>query len=155
MRSCSSEAEETGKMMNDEYNLQRFIDAQQPVYEVVCKELREGCKRSHWIWFIFPQLQGLGHSPTAQKFALSSLAEAKAYLENPVLGGRLRECSQLVAAVAGRSIDDILGFPDNLKFRTSMTLFSLAAPQEKVFTDCLQKYYRGAPDPWTAAQLRS
>ena len=139
--------------MNDSYDLQRFVDAQQPVYDKVCAELRQGAKRSHWMWFIFPQIKGLGHSATAQKFAISSLAEARAYLEHPLLGPRLRECSRLVAAVDGRTIDDILGFPDNMKFRSSMTLFSLAAPDELVFKDCLGKYFAGEADPATLAQL--
>lgn len=141
--------------MNDQYDLQRFVDAQQPVYENVCEELRKGSKRSHWMWFIFPQIKGLGHSAMARKFAISSLAEAKAYLEHPVLGIRLRECSRLVAAVDGRSIDEIFGFPDNLKFRSSMTLFALAAPDNQVFNECLRKYFGGEADPSTLAQLRS
>jgi len=139
--------------MNDPYDLQRFVEAQQPVYDRVCAELRQGRKRSHWMWFIFPQIKGLGHSATAQRFAISSLAEARAYLEHPLLGPRLRECSRLAAAVDGRSIDDILGFPDNMKFRSSMTLFSLAAPEDRVFKDCLDKYFGGVADPATLAQL--
>ena len=139
--------------MNDPYDLQRFVEAQQPVYDRVCAELRQGAKRSHWMWFIFPQIRGLGHSATAQRFAISSLAEARAYLEHPLLGPRLRECSRLAAAVDGRFIDDILGFPDNLKFRSSMTLFSLAAPEDRVFKDCLDKYFAGVADPATLAQL--
>lgn len=139
--------------MNDPYALQRFVNAQQPVYDTVCDELRQGSKRTHWMWFIFPQIKGLGHSAIAQKFAISSLAEAKAYLEHPVLGARLRECSRLVAEVDGRSIDDIFGFPDNMKFRSSMSLFALATPDNQVFNDCLRKYFRGESDPATLARL--
>lgn len=139
--------------MNDPYDLQRFVAAQQPVYDQVCAELREGNKRSHWIWFIFPQIRGLGHSLTAHKFSISSLAEARAYLDHPLLGARLRECSALVAAVDGRSIDEIFGYPDNLKFRSSMTLFARAAPEYQIFDDCLRKYFGGEPDPATLAQL--
>ena len=141
--------------MNDQYALQRFVDAQQPVYEDVCEELRNGRKRSHWMWFIFPQIKGLGRSATAQEFAISSLAEARAYLRHPLLGARLRECSRLVAAVDGRSIDEIFGFPDDMKFRSSMTLFALAAPEDRVFDDCLRKYFGGEADPATLARLRS
>ena len=140
---------------SDPYDLQRFVDAQASVYAQVCEELRQGRKRSHWMWFIFPQIKGLGHSATAQRFAVSSLAEAKAYLEHPVLGARLRECSRLVAVVAGRSVDEIFGFPDNMKFRSSMTLFALAAPDDQVFNDCLRKYFAGEADQSTLAQLRS
>src|SRR2546425_8541472 len=112
--------------MNDPYNLQRFVDAQEPFYEEVCRELREGYKRSHWMWFIFPQIKGLGHSPMANKFAISSLQEAEAYLNHPILGPRLRECSRLVTLLEGRSIDQIFGSTDSLKFRSSMTLFAHA-----------------------------
>ena len=141
------------KVMNGQYELQRFVDAQHPVYEDVCKELRAGRKQSHWMWFIFPQIKGLGHSVMARKFAISSLAEAKAYLAHPVLGARLRECSRLVAVVDGRSIDEIFGAPDNLKFRSSMTLFAQATSDNQVFNDCLLKYFGGEPDPSTLAQL--
>lgn len=142
-------------IIGDPYDLQRFVVAQQPVYNKVCEELRQGCKRSHWMWFIFPQIQGLGHSPMARKFALSSLAEANAYLEHPLLGTRLRACCQLVAAVENRSIDEIFGSPDNMKFRSSLTLFALAAPHDPLFDDCLRKYFGGDPDPATLAQLQA
>lgn len=141
-------------IIGDPYDLQRFVAAQQRVYENACEELRQGSKQSHWMWFIFPQIQGLGHSATAHKFALSSLAEAKAYLEHPLLGARLRECCRLVAAVEGRSIDAIFGSPDNMKFRSSITLFNLAAPHEQLFHDCVRKYFGGDPDPATLAQLQ-
>ena len=139
--------------MDDRFQLQRFVDAQQPVYETVLNELRAGRKRSHWMWFIFPQISGLGHSTTAQRFAVSSLAEAAAYLAHPTLGSRLRKCSELVASIEGRSVDEIFGYPDGLKFHSSMTLFAQAAPQEPIFDACLQKYFGGQLDPLTMARL--
>lgn len=141
--------------MNDQYHLQRFVDAQQPVFERVCAELRAGDKRTHWMWFIFPQIKGLGHSELARRYAISSVAEASAYLEHPILGARLRECSRLVAAVDGRTIDEIFGYPDDMKFRSSMTLFAQTASDNQVFSDCLQKYFNGEPDPLTLSQLHS
>lgn len=133
----------------DPFRLERFVEAQEPVYEQVCKELREGRKRSHWIWFIFPQLRGLGSSPTSQLFAIRSRAEAAAYLRHAVLGTRLRECTALVNAVEGRGIGEIFGFPDDLKFRSSMTLFAEVAPEEPLFRQALEKYFRGEPDERT------
>jgi uncharacterized protein (DUF1810 family) len=139
--------------MAGQFDLQHFVDAQQPVYEQVLAELRAGRKRSHWMWFIFPQIKGLGHSAMAQKFAISSLAEAHAYLNHVLLGARLRECSRLVAAVDGCSIEEIFGYPDNLKFHSSMTLFAVAATDNQIFTDCLRKYFSGQSDPATMALL--
>ena len=139
--------------MDDRFQLQRFVAAQQPVYDAVLNELRTGHKRSHWMWFIFPQISGLGRSATAQTFAVASLAEAVAYLAHPTLGSRLRECSALVASIEGRSVAEIFDYPDDLKFHSSMTLFAQAAPQEPVFAACLQKYFRGQPDPRTIARL--
>jgi uncharacterized protein (DUF1810 family) len=139
--------------MSDPYNLQRFVDAQRSFYETVCAELRAGRKRSHWMWFIFPQIEGLGSSEMAQRFAISSLEEAKAYLEHPVLGARLRECSRLVADVDGRSVEQIFGYPDDMKFRSSMTLFGRATPDNDVFVECLRKYFEGEADPSTLARL--
>lgn len=139
--------------MDDPFQLQRFVDAQQPVYETVLGELRAGRKRSHWMWFIFPQVAGLGHSMMARKFALSSLHEAAAYLAHPVLGRRLRECSVQVAGIEGRSIAEIFGYPDDMKFRSSMTLFAQVSPEEPIFAACLQKYFGGDPDPQTLARL--
>lgn len=138
---------------DDPFDLSRFVEAQQPVYEQVCAELREGRKRSHWIWFIFPQLRGLGHSPTAQFFAIRSRAEAGAYLRHSVLGARLRECTALVNAVEGRAVGDIFGFPDDLKFRSSITLFAEVAPEETVFRQALDKYFEGEPDERTVELL--
>ncbi|HEX7645974.1 MAG TPA: DUF1810 domain-containing protein [Noviherbaspirillum sp.] len=139
--------------MTDPHDLQRFLDAQAPVYATVCEELRAGRKRSHWMWYIFPQLQGLGTSPMAQRYAIASLDEAQAYLAHPVLGARLRECASLVAGMEGRSIENIFGYPDDMKFRSCMTLFSRAAPGEAVFADCLQKYFGGEPDRLTLDSL--
>ena len=110
--------------MDDPYDLRRFVDAQRAVYETVYRELCQGRKQSHWMWFIFPQIQGLGHSATAQKFAISSREEAEAYLAHPILGPRLRECTRIVADLEGKSVEDIFGYPDDMKFRSSMTLFA-------------------------------
>jgi uncharacterized protein (DUF1810 family) len=139
--------------MPDAFNLQRFLDAQAPVYGNVRRELRAGRKTSHWMWFIFPQIQGLGHSSTAQKYAVSGRDEAKAYLQHPVLGQRLIECTKLVNEVEGKSADDIFGYPDDLKFRSSMTLFAEVSPDNPVFVDALDKYFGGEPDQLTLDRL--
>jgi uncharacterized protein (DUF1810 family) len=139
---------------DDPYNLQRFVDAQEAVYSKVCAELRAGCKRSHWMWFIFPQIRGLGHSSTAAFYAIASLDEAKAYLNHPILGPRLLECCRLVNQVEGRRIEDIFGYPDYLKFRSSITLFGQAL-SESVFTAALEKYFHGVPDTATLDRLRA
>ena len=139
--------------MKDPFNLQRFVDAQSGVIDQVCSELRAGRKRSHWMWYIFPQITGLGSSTTAQKFAISSLAEAAAYLDHPVLGPRLRTCTELVNAIEGRSIEEIFGYPDHLKFHSSITLFARAAPHEPIFEAALQKYFGGRLDQLTLKRL--
>jgi uncharacterized protein (DUF1810 family) len=139
--------------MNDPYDLQRFVDAQNPVFEQVCSELRGGRKEGHWTWFVFPQLKGLGHSWMASKFGISSRDEAEAYLQHPILGPRLRECTRLVNLVEGRSIEQIFGYPDNLKFRSSMTLFACVASDNEIFLNALQKYFGGGFDPLTLARL--
>jgi uncharacterized protein (DUF1810 family) len=139
---------------NDQFDLQRFIDAQTPVFEQVISELRRGFKRTHWIWFIFPQIAGLGHSQMAKKFSLSSLAEAQAYIKHPLLGPRLRECTRLVNQVEGRSIQQIFGYPDDLKFRSSMTLFAQATPDNALFQEALQKYFNGELDSQTVERLQ-
>lgn len=138
---------------DDPYNLQRFVDAQAPVYERVVAELRQGQKQSHWMWFVFPQITGLGSSAMAQQFAISSRAEAEAYLAHPLLGPRLRDCTRLVTAVQSRAIEAILGNPDDLKFRSSMTLFASVTPDNKVFIDALDKYYDGERDRATLQRL--
>jgi uncharacterized protein (DUF1810 family) len=138
---------------NDSFDLQRFVDAQAPVYRTVVDELRAGRKRSHWIWFVFPQLSGLGRSPMAARYAISSLDEARAYLAHDVLGPRLRECARLVNAIPGRSITQIFGSPDDLKVRSSITLFSRATEDNEDFVELLEKYYGGEEDPLTVARL--
>src|SRR5207302_4798776 len=132
--------------MNDPRNLQRFLDAQNPVFEQVCKELRAGRKSGHWMWFIFPQIAGLGRSEMARRFAISSRAEAVAYLQHPVLGPRLRECTRLVTLVEERSACQIFGEIDALKFRSSMTLFASVTADNAVFNDALKKYFGGDVD---------
>lgn len=139
--------------MNDPHNLKRFLDAQEAVLTPVLAELKAGRKRSHWMWFIFPQLKGLGSSPMAQTYGIGSRAEAEAYLAHPILGARLRECTELVNAVEGASIDEIMGYPDNLKFRSSMTLFSAVTQDNGVFDKAIEKYFAGKPDPATLARL--
>ena len=139
--------------MNDPFDLSRFTKAQGPVFEQVCSELSSGRKRGHWMWFIFPQIKGLGHSPTAIEFAISSRAEAEAYLEHPILGPRLRQCTKLVLNVEGRAIQDIFGYPDDLKFRSSMTLFANTTQDNQVFKDALDKYFGGESDRRTLELL--
>jgi uncharacterized protein (DUF1810 family) len=138
--------------MTDPFDLERFVDAQAPVYARVLSELRRGRKQSHWMWFIFPQFAGLGLSAMAQRFALRSREEAVAYLGHNVLGQRLRECTVLVNAVEGRTIHDILGSPDDLKFHSSMTLFAAVSPEPE-FTEALAKFYGGTPERKTLALL--
>jgi len=133
--------------MNDPFDLQRFVNAQNPMFEQVCSELRQGRKESHWMWFVFPQLKGLGHSWMADRFAVSSRDEAEAYLGHSILGPRLKECTRLVNLVEGRSIEQIFGYPDNLKFRSSMTLFSRAGSDNEVFVTALQKHFGGGLIP--------
>ena len=140
---------------HDRYALERFVEAQERVYDAVLGELRSGRKRSHWIWFVFPQLRGLGHSPAAQHYGISSLDEARAYLAHDVLGPRLRECTRLVAAIDGRSVDEIFGWPDNLKVRSSMTLFAWATDDNAEFLAVLDKFYDGEEDPATVERLNA
>jgi uncharacterized protein (DUF1810 family) len=136
--------------MDDPYDLARYVQAQDPVFAQVCAELAAARKQSHWMWFIFPQLRGLGSSPMAQRYAIGSLAEARAYLAHPLLGERLRTCTQLVNRVEGRSAPAIFGYPDYLKFRSSMTLFARAAGDGgEPFDEALAKYFAGEDDPLT------
>jgi len=139
--------------MGDDFNFERFVEAQDAVYEFVLEELGAGEKLSHWMWFVFPQIRGLGGSPMAERFAISSLDEAKAYLEHPILGPRLEECTRLVLAVNGKSAEEIFGYPDDLKFRSCMTLFAECAADAGIFTGSLQKFYDGEPDQQTLAIL--
>jgi uncharacterized protein (DUF1810 family) len=134
--------------MDDPFDLQRFVAAQAPVYAQVAAELAAGRKRSHWMWFVFPQLKGLGSSAMAQHYGIASLAEARAYWAHPLLGPRLAQCTGLVLAVDGRSVHEIFGSPDDLKFRSCMTLFAQATG-EPLFTRALEKYFGGEADPRT------
>lgn len=135
------------------YDLDRFVMKQQDVYDDVLEELRRGRKTSHWIWFIFPQVAGLGHSAMSRQFAIDSLDEARAYLAHPVLGARLRECAEILLATRGRTAEEILGSIDAMKLRSSMTLFHRAAPDEPVFAQVLDRYYRGLTDEATNMRL--
>ena len=142
--------------MEDQYKLTRFVEAQDPLFARVCAELAAGCKESHWMWFIFPQLLGLGSSPAARRYAIASVEEARAYLTHPVLGARLRECTQLVNRIEGRTIEEIFGYPDHLKFRSCMTLFACAADEageSPLFREALRKYFAGEEDPLTRERL--
>jgi uncharacterized protein (DUF1810 family) len=134
--------------------LAEFVTAQAAVYDDVRRELAAGRKETHWIWFIFPQLAGLGLSSTSRKFGLSSKAEAVAYLDHGILGPRLRECTELMLKHSERPIDQILGYPDDLKFRSSMTLFAAAAPEEPIFKAALEKFFGGKHDPLTIKLLQ-
>ena len=140
-------------MTGDPFNLDRFVQAQERSYDQALAELRRGRKTGHWIWFIFPQIAGLGLSQTSRFYAISSLEEARAYLDDPVLGHRLRECVAAVNSVAGHSARDIFGSPDDLKFRSSMTLFAAADPAEPLFAAALAKYYDGERDSLTLEKL--
>jgi uncharacterized protein (DUF1810 family) len=135
------------------FDLERFVTAQQVVYEGALGELRQGRKTGHWIWFVFPQLAGLGRSEMSRFYGIESLAEARAYLEHPVLGARLRECAGAVLATSGRTADDIFGSLDAMKVRSSMTLFHRAAPDEPLFSEMLERFYGGVADEATDALL--
>jgi uncharacterized protein (DUF1810 family) len=139
--------------MADRYDLGRFERAQRSTYASAVEELRAGRKRSHWMWFVFPQIAGLGRSATAREFAISSLDEARAYLAHPVLGPRLRESAGILAELSGRSADEVLGPIDAMKLRSSMTLFARAAPEEPVFAQVLDRYFGGVADEQTDARL--
>ena len=138
---------------DDPFGLDRFVEAQDAVFDAVLAELRAGRKRSHWMWFIFPQIAGLGFSATADFFAIKSLAEAEAYLAHFLLGPRLRQCVKIVNELDGRTLMEIFGDPDRMKFRSCISLFARVAPDEAIFTRALQKYCRGEEDPMTLAAL--
>lgn len=138
---------------NDPYNLERFVIAQDRVFKQVLSELKAGTKMSHWMWFIFPQAKGLGRSPISIEYAISSRDEARAYLQHPLLGPRLKECTQLVLQVEGRSALQIFGEPDDIKFRSSMTLFANVSSEDDIFQRALQKYFNGVPDRLTLDRL--
>jgi uncharacterized protein (DUF1810 family) len=139
--------------MDHEFDLDRFVSAQDPVYSDVLAELRTGKKRTHWMWFVFPQIAGLGQSEMARTYAIASSDEAAAYLAHPVLGPRLRECARLVATHRDMDVGDIFDGPDDRKFHSSMTLFNDIAPDEAVFQTCLDQFFDGRPDAATLARL--
>lgn len=141
--------------MSDPFDLQRFVDAQGPIWARVGEELRRGRKTSHWMWFVFPQLAGLGLSATSQRYAIGSLGEAKAYLAHPVLGRRYRECVETLLTHPGASAHDIFGSPDDVKLRSSLTLFREAAPDEPLFQAALDRFFESRPDPRTLSLLAS
>lgn len=144
---------------SDRFNLRRFVEAQAGVYDQACAELRAGRKRSHWMWFVFPQIRGLGNSEMAVRYAISGRDEARAYLEHPVLGARLRECARIVVELEGRAgerktVEEIFGYPDDLKFHSSMTLFAeVEGPAERVFHEALKKYFGGKVDQATLERI--
>lgn len=141
--------------MDDPHDLQRYVAAQAPVWPAVLAELGRGAKASHWMWFVFPQLKGLGRSSTAQHFGIASRDEALAYWQHPVLGPRLKQCTELMLDVSGRSALQVLGSPDDMKFRSSMTLFEQVAPEEPVFAQAIERYFAGERDERTLALLAS
>lgn len=135
--------------MKDPYNLERFIDAQRDIFNTVIVELKQGKKSGHWMWYVFPQIQGLGRSPTSICFAITSIAEARSYLNHPILGNRLRTCTDLVNGTEGRTAEQIFGYPDYLKFRSSMTLFEYVDEESSSFSHALRRFFGGEPDPRT------
>ena len=141
--------------VDDPYDLSRFLRAQEPIYGLVLAELRSGRKRTHWMWFVFPQLAGLGSSPIAQNYAIKTLDEAEAYLAHPVLGPRLTECAEAVLGAKGLSAEDIFGSPDDLKLRSSATLFAHVSPLGSVFERVLERYFPDGPDQRTLRLLRA
>ncbi len=140
--------------MNTDNTLSRFLSAQQNIYSRVLKELQMGKKTSHWMWFIFPQIEGLGQSSTAKYYSIKSIDETKEYLAHPVLGKRLLECSSIILNINGKTVEEILGYPDNLKLKSSMTLFNFVATEQKVFGDVLKKYFAGKQDEQTLSILQ-
>ena len=141
--------------MEDPHNLERFIEAQRADYERALAEIRSGRKRSHWMWYIFPQIEGLGFSAMSQRYAVRSTAEARAYLEDPVLGARLRTCAEALVSLEGRSVEEIFGFPDDQKLRSCATLFGAVSPAGSVFHRLLQKYFQGEWDPKTIEKIKA
>ena len=141
------------KHLSDPYDLERFVEAQNPVYDQVCWELQQGLKMTHWIWFIFPQIWGLSSSAMSRRFAITSLEEADAYLNHSVLGPRLVQCTEFVINTSGRTLKQILGPTDNMKFRSCMTLFAHATASNEVFEDALQRYFSGQYDQLTLDRL--
>lgn len=140
---------------NDPFNLNRFLQAQESIYPQALVELKSGQKRTHWMWFVFPQIKGLGQSPTSLYYAIESLEEARQYLDHPVMGLRLRECAQAILSIEDRTASEIFGFPDDLKLRSSMTLFACVAEPGAIFERVLDKYFRGERDARTLAILQN
>jgi uncharacterized protein (DUF1810 family) len=138
----------------DPFHLSRFLSAQEGIYQNVLVELRNGQKRTHWMWFIFPQISGLGHSETAKHYAIKSLEEARQYLAHPVLGARLLECAKTVFAIEGRTVSEIFGYPDDVKLRSCLTLFGSVAGPQSIFTKVLDKYFNGEKDGETLRLLK-
>jgi uncharacterized protein (DUF1810 family) len=136
-------------------DLRRFLQAQQNIYPQVLKELQSGKKTSHWMWFIFPQIERLGHSSTGKYYSIKTIDEAKEYLIHPVLGKRLLECSNIIAGIENKTADEIFGYPDTMKLRSCMTFFNFIAPEQKVFADVLKKYFNGEEDEQTLSILKN
>jgi uncharacterized protein (DUF1810 family) len=143
------------KELNLDNTLNRFIAAQQSVYPQVLQELRNGKKTTHWMWFIFPQIEGLGHSSTAKYYSIKSIEEAKEYLMHPILGARLLECSKIILEIENKTADDIFGYPDNAKLKSSMTLLNFVSPEHKEFAEVLKKYFSGKQDEQTLSILQN
>lgn len=139
--------------MSDPFNLQRFVEAQEREYDLVVEELRRGEQLTRWMWFVFPQVAGLGYSRMSVRYAISSLEEAQAYLEHPLLGPRLEECTRLVLQIDGATVEEIFGYPDFYKFRSCMTLFAACTPGNGIFRDALDKFFGGEPDQTTISIL--
>lgn len=137
----------------DRYRLERFLDAQAGIYDTALAEIRAGRKQTHWMWFVFPQIAGLGSSPTSHFYAIKSAAEARAYLAHPVLGDRLRECADAVLRLTAGTATDVFGSPDDLKFRSSATLFAAVSEPGSVFEHLIARYFRGEPDTKTVEFL--
>jgi uncharacterized protein (DUF1810 family) len=145
----------THDQRSDGFDLNRFVDAQHGIYDRALEEIRSGHKRSHWMWYVFPQITGLGSSPTSQFYAITSIDEARAYLQHPVLVARLIECAEAVLAINGKSATEIFGYPDDMKLRSSMTLFAQASPPSSIYERVLGKYFAGEHDPETIRLLKS
>jgi len=137
----------------DFYNLRRFVDAQNPLFDLVCAELRDGQKQGHWMWFVFPQLRGLAHSYMSTQYGISGRQEAQAFMNHAILGSRLRLCTRLVTLIEGRSINEIFDYPDDIKFHSSMTLFAKTTCEDQIFHNALQKYFAGKFDQLTIERL--
>ena len=144
----------SGNNREDPFDLQRFLKAQERIYDQALSELKTGEKRSHWMWYIFPQIDGLGFSSTTKHYSIKSMEEARAYLDHPVLGKRLIECTETVLAISGKSVSRIFGYPDDLKFKSSMTLFAEVTGSDSSFGRAIEQFYNGRRDEKTLALLR-